>query len=454
LKIKVYYFYKKIIMTDCPICCAQVDRETPMMSCRSCEDQCCLVCFQKNILVEENEPQCLFCRKPILMEYILEMTPRVWVREQLMPHLCRLRIQQEYNLLVDDQEEACKILKIRKLRDEISRLPLLRRIRQLYKKKPDELAQQELAVKQKKTALREQIRDLEGEPGARPKNSKRGVFNGFCPRSKCQGFLGQDFVCMLCDEPSCSDCGESRPDDHQCDPQIRLNFRAVRTESKPCPQCGVPIFQTSGCDQMWCVQCCTPFSWVTGKKIDGVIHNPHYYEWLASIPNNNEAGPHPLDCEEFPTAERFYRFLMEHHHMVSNPQVYLSLHRMVTHLREVVFPRVRQDRVPSNQDLRIQFLVGDIDKERWARLLQHREQRRMKLNALYLLTDLGIQLFSDVIARLIRDPKNPYSLDYIAEMIKYIQTSLDRVCRLYGGTIPEGWKSVMENIPLELRMRG
>ena len=140
--------------------------------------------------------------------------------------------------------------------------------------------------------------------------------------------------------------------------------------------------------------------------------------------------------------------------MVSNPQVYLSLHRMVTHLREVVFPRVRQDRVPSNQDLRIQFLVGDIDKERWARLLQHREQRRMKLNALYLLTDLGIQLFSDVIARLIRDPKNPYSLDYIAEMIKYIQTSLDRVCRLYGGTIPEGWKSVMENIPRQLSLRG
>ena len=124
---------------------------------------------------------------------------------------------------------------------------------------------------------------------------------------------------------------------------------------------------------------------------------------------------------------------------------------MVTHLREVVFPRVRQDRVPSNQDLRIQFLTGDIDEERWARLLQYREQRRMKLNALYLLTDLAIQLFSDVIARLIRDPNNPYTLTFISEMIKYIQQSLDRVCRLYGGTIPEGWKSVMENIPLELR---
>ena len=27
-------------------------------------------------------------------------------------------------------------------------------------------------------------------------------------------------------------------------------------------------------------QCKVPFSWKTGLKVTGVIHNPHYYQWM------------------------------------------------------------------------------------------------------------------------------------------------------------------------------
>jgi hypothetical protein len=381
------------------------------------------------------------CNKEWTRQFMTTAFTRVFLNNDYKKHKEQLLFEQEQALLPATQPIVENILKCEKINEQIS------------------THEQELAaIYARMAALRGEKNRLERGINSRTPLEERATFIKACPDQSCRGFLSSQWKCGICEQWTCPDCheikGTTRDSVHECNPDNVETAKLLANDTKSCPSCGTGIHKLEGCDQMFCTMCHTGFSWKTGR-IETNIHNPHYYEWLASIPNNNEAGPQPLDCEEFPTAERFHRFLLEHDHVVSyNPQVYLSLHRMVTHLREVVFPRVRQDRVPSNQDLRIQFLVGDIDEERWARLLQYREQRRMKLNALYLLTDLAIQLFSDVIARLIRDPNNPYALPYIAKMITYLQQSLDRVCRLYGGTIPEGWKSVMENIPWELRMRG
>lgn len=34
------------------------------------------------------------------------------------------------------------------------------------------------------------------------------------------------------------------------------------------------------CDQMWCIECKTAFSWAKGTVEVGMVHNPHYYQWM------------------------------------------------------------------------------------------------------------------------------------------------------------------------------
>jgi hypothetical protein len=109
------------------------------------------------------------------------------------------------------------------------------------------------------------------------------VFIKACPVEKCHGFLGVDFVCALCGGKVCDGCHEilvGSAERHSCDPVTVASVKAIVAESRPCPQCGAAISKVDGCDQMWCTQCHTTFSWRTGAKEEGTTHNPHYYEWM------------------------------------------------------------------------------------------------------------------------------------------------------------------------------
>lgn len=121
-----------------------------------------------------------------------------------------------------------------------------------------------------------------------------------CPGEGCRGFLNEAWSCGVCDLSVCRHCHVGLEEDeavpehhgagaaecaegkhwHVCNPDQLATAKMLARDTKPCPKCKALISKIDGCDQMWCTQCQTPFSWITGQVEEGRVHNPHYYEWL------------------------------------------------------------------------------------------------------------------------------------------------------------------------------
>ena len=103
-----------------------------------------------------------------------------------------------------------------------------------------------------------------------------------CQVELCPGFLSTQYKCGLCSVYTCSTCFQVKEQDHVCKPDNVATAKLLREETKPCPSCTTRIYKIDGCDQMWCTECKTAFSWKTGQVVNGRIHNPHYYEHLRN----------------------------------------------------------------------------------------------------------------------------------------------------------------------------
>lgn len=122
--------------------------------------------------------------------------------------------------------------------------------------------------------------------------------NNKCYVDNCKGFLDIYHRCMICKKYSCKHCLLPLDKNHKCNEDDIKTLGLLKNDSKNCPVCGVIIHKIDGCDQMWCVLCHCAFSWETGK-IETVIHNPHYLDWLRgeriSIPRTDYECDRKID---------------------------------------------------------------------------------------------------------------------------------------------------------------
>lgn len=244
--------------------------------------------------MEGSEQECMACKQPLSTEFIFMHTPKVF-RDEYVKKVVELDIVKERALLKATQERMDARIRVKILNSRVAALTThLRRcsdddeMLRLMERTVDELNRIDTNILEKSD---EEITDTSN--------------SFFCPLKMCTGFV-KNGRCSDCKKTVCAKCREERREKHECNREQLATINLLKRDTKPCPRCRTPIHKLDGCDQMFCTKCKTAFSWRTLTIHRGIIHNPHYHEYMAQL----DAG-HAVIAAEDPCGEELDKALKE-----------------------------------------------------------------------------------------------------------------------------------------------
>lgn len=301
------------------------------------------------------------------------------------------------------------------------------------------------APEEEKNALLERVLQLREEAGVASRARQTAEWNGIrpaqkseevkvkflcrCPVGDCNGMVTSHGRCVACEAMICTKCfvekkrkhkeiaGANREvqeqeqeqeerREHICDPDTLATVEAIKKESKPCPNesCGALISKVSGCDQMWCTQCRTAFSWSRNVIVHGPIHNPHALQWEQQMGirhdvlrvNNTCAGfPHFPLCREHKDAikKAFQRFAEKNNLSVFevDEESLLGLIYNIDAMIEQNVSNVEREL----DELRLSYGLNKITEKKWKdsifRIMRSGERKAIKHRVLTSLRETAIE---------------------------------------------------------------
>ena len=196
----------------------------------------------------------------------------------------------------------------------------------------------------------------------------------FCQDEKCNGMLGDNSICMSCHKEYCSKCNVKLETEHVCNPDDIKSFELVKSKTKSCPKCLIPIHKINGCDQMFCTECHTPFSWNTGKIIEktSFFHNPHYFDHLNNGGNQIRFGNRGQHRPPFSHNDLEKKCKKN----TRDLRLFNELYRLLIEFIDLKCYRFTHD--PNKNIERVKFLSNEISREAYLRFL-HKEDKKIEL---------------------------------------------------------------------------
>lgn len=444
--------------SDCPICCEAYNKSTKTrVICEKtdCNFEACKACVRRYMLESPLEQNCMKCFRPWTEQFIVTNLNRSFVDKQLAPHRKQVILEKELARIPDTMEAAEKYKLCQEEEDKIAVLAKeIKQLRNLINLKTSQQYTHRMNINKIKN-----------------KSNEKRDFIMPCPNEDCRGFLSKQYFCSICKMHTCPRCveiiGFSKNEPHTCDEGKVASAELIKKETKPCPACGERIFYVSGCDQMWCTKpdCHTAFSWKTGKIEKGVIHNPHYYQYLRTVNNGNiprnpddivnGCGNHLIGNYELTKLTR----------KITNDQdraKIIRIHRFISHCihYEMNINRRKIEQVCNNEGLRIQYILGFISKEYLAKIAVNNNKLFKKYseinNVFELFTNLGIEFYNSLSnSQLINDEYNQYVIDtyrgfrnirsYVNEQFKQIGITYN----IKVFQIDDNWKSSSEKFKMK-----
>ena len=370
---------------SCNICVSNFNKSTCSKVECMCNFVACKSCVRTYLLTTiTHEPHCMQCRNKWSLDFIKDKLGASFVNGELKEHQSKIitdrSVAKREELLPQaiifrsDQADKQKIAEMRKKNAEMKK-----EMEKMYNEIDD--IENNIEIRNgRRPRFRNYQRRLEyeaqlqhdhngaagggggGGVGGKPKKQ----FIMPCQNSGCKGMLNEKYNCELCITTTCSSCLEVKGEDHTCNPDSVESAKLLRKETRPCPKCGVRISKIDGCDQMWCIECKTAFSWNTGEIETGRVHNPHYFQFMRETgvqvpPPQAVAAARPLCIDErhhalikvnrsqHPLSRRISEFLRYAIHL--NGMTIRALNDSIT------------NKTNSIQQYEIQYILGEIDRE-------------------------------------------------------------------------------------------
>jgi len=368
----------------CTICCEEMTKYQTCL-CIFCNFSCCKTCFKRYTIEKEAEASCMGCGTIFSIEHLETMVTKKWINEDYKVMKTNLLMDREKSMLPEAQIAVqAEITK----RENIEIRNKINEEKQKLYQKIKEMDEQIVMVN---NTIAGNLGAVSNNPVGFP------VFTFKCGKDECKGFLDKGNKCGTCSSVFCKECNELLTEGHECKQEDVETTKMLKKDTKPCPGCGTLIFKISGCNQMWCTGCKTAFDWKTGRIETNHIHNPHYYEFMR---NNNIVERQPGDevCGGIPRLnvlkQNFLDVTFGCHRQTVFPlrhstsmERYLTqdskellnsvmdIHRIVMHInRAELRYRYRTDRNMDNLDLRVRYLMNELEESEWKKELQSRER--------------------------------------------------------------------------------
>ena len=372
---------------SCPVCTLDyTETLRKPVTCPQCQHSACRKCTEMYLLTTTSDPHCMSCRTGWDRNLIAMQTSQAFYNHKLRNHRTELLLDREKGFLPETMPYVEQYRQAEEREEELQ--ANLSSIRMLQRQLND--------LKNQTWRLREEIAGLKS--GKKPES--KGHFVRACPVEDCRGFLSTAWKCALCDIYICPHChvpkaGRDDPH-HQCNPDDVKTAELLARDTKPCPSCGTGICKIDGCDQMWCTQCHTPFSWRSGAIItQALIHNPHYFEWQRQT--GHEVARNPLDrpCAHglrHMTAWDLRSTISQAH----QGQIY-SMLMTLRQIEDYHLPPLHQEQPHQYRELRIRYMLHRLTESEWKGALKRLSKKQEKENAIAQVLRMVVEVGNDLL---------------------------------------------------------
>ena len=408
---------------DCQICCETFNKTTrSRIECGHCDLEVCKKCVRYYLLGTTSGAHCMGCKN-------------AWERDFTQKSLNKSFYNGDYKNrrkdLLFEGEKA-------RFPETMPAVENYRNIQTWQKEEKDmqiaidQMREQLWELEKNKRKINNSIRRAKtGEVIEEKKEASQFIRK--CPADGCEGFLSSAWKCGVCNIWACSHCfaakGFDKNAEHTCNPDDVASAELIKKETKPCPACGTRIFKISGCDQMWCTACHIAFSWRTGMRVNGVIHNPHFYAFQREGGAAVIQNPGAQICGGLPTyyqirdrkralyhnkvfrkwidnalsnmkGDEWKRYTYPNQKLLAGLENNIqNIHRGANHFQYTILDRFRQhcQQAQDNKELRIKFICGEMTEQNMKTQLLKRDTQYNKRQALLHVYELMGAVYTETV---------------------------------------------------------